>query len=437
MASFSTLTILCCEQFDVPEVIPTVFKSSAFVVLLKADETSEFFLKIYQPAPHPELESPAITTVVDAKRAIATNNLINFIKPPCLYLLSFRDPVGSRNQFLSGREKQTKIVIVRIYFFFLFIWFVEQAPAKEFYLADKEPPLEDKSYSISLNEAHTALSKSIVLLGTRIDRFFGVDRGEDITNNSQIRMWVQTTKVEGQNLDSEANIRFKIHLPYTQKRFKFVFERKADDQSQVTSAEESIPVKQPGEETDLNQKVKTTAALQYLISETRNWNFFADTGIRVDIPPEPFARARLRRNWKLPFSVEAIAEQSIFWYLEEGFGETSSLDFDYQIAENKLFRFQNTATWWDETDTFTIVHGPTLYHTLSNRRGISYSAKAIGSTRPQPMITNYDLSIAYRQLLHKNWFFMEISSLGTFPRAQNWEFIPSISLKFEVIIGGL
>ncbi len=319
----------------------------------------------------------------------------------------------------------------------LFILIALPSTAQEHVAAANDPPDDKKSYSISLNDAHSVLSKSIVLLGTRIDRFFGVDRGEDITNNSQIRMWAQSTKVEGETLNNEANIRFKIHLPYTQKRFKFVFERKADDQSQVTSASTAEPVKPVTANSELEKKVKTTAALQYLINETRNWNFFADTGIRVDIPPEPFARMRIRRNWKLPWSIEAIAEQSIFWYLEEGFGETTSVDFDYKISENKLFRFQNTSTWWDETDTFTLVHGPTLYHTLSSRRGISYSAKAIGTTRPQSLITNYDLSISYRQLLHKNWFFMELSTLGTFPRAENWEFIPSLSLKFEVIIGGL
>lgn len=315
--------------------------------------------------------------------------------------------------------------------------FLDTSLAKEHFNVADKPPSDSKRYSVSLNDAHSALSRSIVLLGTRIDRFFGVDRGEDITNNSQIRMWVQSTKVEGEKIDNEANIRFKIHLPYTQKRFKFSFERKADNQSQVSSSDGSIPVKTNNEKVSPEDKVKTTAALQYLIDETRNWNFFTETGIRVDIPPEPFARARVRRNWRLPFQIEAIAEQSIFWFLEEGFGETSSLDFDYKIADNMLFRFQNTATWWDETDTFTIIHGPTLYHTLSRRRGISYSAKAVGATKPQSLITNYDLSISYRQLLHKNWLFMDISTLGTFPRAKDWEFIPSISLKFEVIIGGL
>jgi hypothetical protein len=353
----------------------------------------------------------------------------------------FVPPSGVKKPiFLSGCKKQTKIVLVKLFMAFILFMSPTLTLAKEFINAadsNGATPNPEKKYSVSLNDAHSALSKSIVLLGTRIDRFFGVDRGEDITNNSQIRMWVQSTKVEGENIENEANIRFKIHLPYTQKRFKFVFERKAENQSQVKSAEGSTPIKQDETSPPQAQTAQTTAALQYLIDETRNWNFFTETGIRVDIPPEPFARARLRRNWKLPLKIEAIAEQSIFWYLEEGFGETSSLDFDYKISDNKLFRFQNTATWWDETDTFTIVHGPTLYHTLSRRRGISYSAKAIGSTKPQSLITNYDLSVSYRQLLHKNWLFMDISSLGTFPRAEDWEFTPSISLKFEVIIGGL
>ncbi|MCO4792213.1 MAG: hypothetical protein KC493_00770 [Bacteriovoracaceae bacterium] len=311
--------------------------------------------------------------------------------------------------------------------------------SKEFYnVVESDTERDKKKYSYSINEAHDVLSNSIVLIGSKIDSFFGQNRGDDLANGSRIRMWTETTKVEGEKLNTEANIRFKIHLPYTQKRFKIVFEKKADDPAQDNP--ENTPHDDSGNTGDnksgkISSKGKTTAALQYIVDSTRNWNFFATTGIRVDIPPEPFARARVRRNWKLPYDVEMIAEQSVFWFLEDGFGETSSLDFDYKVSPNKLFRFSNNATWRDETDTFTIIHGPSFFHTFSPRRGISYHAKAVGSSRPKSMITNYDLTITYRQLLHKTWFFYELSPKGTFPRDEQWKFTPSISLKFEVVIG--
>ena len=46
---------------------------------------------------------------------------------------------------------------------------------------------------------------------------------------------------------------------------------------------------------------------------------------------------------------------------------------------------------------------------------MSYEASAVGITRPEPVVTNYRLGVRYRQSIHRDWLFFEVSPDITWP----------------------
>lgn len=78
--------MLCFAQLEVPSVIPKVTsgEDQPFVVTRSAEETNEFFLKIYQPGPQPLLPSAPKDAVAVKDVAITkTFKMVkDFIKSP-------------------------------------------------------------------------------------------------------------------------------------------------------------------------------------------------------------------------------------------------------------------------------------------------------------------------------------------------------------------
>ena len=121
--------------------------------------------------------------------------------------------------------------------------------------------------------------------------------------------------------------------------------------------------------------------------------------------------------------------------MRDGFGETTSLNFDNQINNEILFRYQNEVTWLDETDEVNFIFGPTLYHRLSSHRAIAYNIKASGINKPTIFVNNYRVSIDYRQKLYKEWFFYELNPAVDFPKEKDFKKVYSIAIKFETVFG--
>jgi hypothetical protein len=292
---------------------------------------------------------------------------------------------------------------------------------------DKEQNKPTKM-TTSLDEVHELLSRTIFRLSNRIDSFFGSERADDEANGSRLRMSWETGKIEGNKIKQEANLRLKLVLPETQKRLRIVVERDSDGPPKLSEGKEKQ------EETPSEAAIRQ-AAIELAQAPTR-WKVGMDTGIRVEIPPNPYARFHITRSAFFG-KYELRGSQEFFWYLSDGAGETTRLDLDRPIREGLLFRLGNEATWTDDSDRFSLAHGPVLYHQLSERRGVAYSLRALGTSKPVVHINNYELKLTYRQLIHKNWLFYEFTPLIFFPKDRDWQRTLAVFFKLEMVVGSL
>lgn len=276
-----------------------------------------------------------------------------------------------------------------------------------------------------VDKVHGSLSSSVLRLSNKVDRFFGSKRGDDEVNGTQIRLTYLGTKTEGEDLEHEGLIKFRLKLPYLERLLKVSF--KKDPKDKTEDSEPKAPAK--AEEKSAVKKIG-----EAIINEPKKWSFNIQTGVKVEIPPQFFANFRLRRSaffgkWEFRIS------QEFFWFSRDGFGETTTIDFDRPVMDDLLFRLRNTATWRDEDDEFETNHGPYLYWRIDQKRAVSFSALAQGKSRPSFHIHNYQGNLSYRQLIYKRWFYIETGPTLDFPKERDWDTVWTYTVKLEALIG--
>lgn len=160
-------------------------------------------------------------------------------------------------------------------------------------------------------------------------------------------------------------------------------------------------------------------------------------GLRIrGWPPQLFARARLRKTLNFGKWLFRPIEK-LLWVDREGWYSQTDLNFDYRINSSWLFRYVNKINWDDQDYIVHYNTGPVWYQELSDRIGLNYSALAYFEDTPSWAANRYILSIGFRQLLYKEWFFWEITPSIAFDRESRFFRTPALAIKFEAIFGSI
>jgi hypothetical protein len=284
------------------------------------------------------------------------------------------------------------------------------------------------------DKAHATISNSVINLADSIDTFFGDERIDAETNGTRIRVFTLTSIPEGETATTEGNFLIRLSLPRTENKLQLVLSRDEEDQDSDDGNPATTPT--PTNRDDEEERQETRVGLRFLIDKA-DVNFSTDLGIRAQIPPIVFANARIRKNIKLDKRWVFRPMQRVEWVQEEGFSARTRLDFDRKINDAWLFRFVNNVRWNDQDYRILLRDGPTFLHKINDKIGMSYNAFVVSESSPKSRVENYILSIGYRQLLYKKWFFWEISPSLSFSRQNNFHRSPGWLVKFEAIVGSI
>lgn len=289
-----------------------------------------------------------------------------------------------------------------------------------------------------IDHVHATLSGDIEGVAKSIDNFFGTQRADDEANNTRIRFYTISTKLEGQNPTTQGDLRIQLVLPKTQRRLQLVIEsdeNDPNDQSNNSASTTQNSVGVPDGPSNLQRTADaTSAALRYIVDAAGVRTSF-DSGLRFVGKPQIFYRLRFRKNIKLSEKWVFRPVEQIRWLQDEGHFSDTDLDFDRGINHKWSFRFQNNILWNDQDYYVSFINGPSWYHRTTSKIGMSYNVRIQSSNTAAFSVNNYSLSIGYRQLLYKNWFFWTLTPALTFPRENNFHKTPSLTIRFDVILG--
>jgi hypothetical protein len=299
--------------------------------------------------------------------------------------------------------------------------------------ADPQPMAETLG---EVEASYMAVSRSVEAAARRIDTFFGGERAYAEATGTYFRIGGASILRDDGTIGFEHRFRLYLDLPHTRKRYRFLIESNPEeDVSEVSTGED----RSAGESRRLassvaDERPNYSAALRFVLAETQRWSLNFDTGIRAEIPVNPFAKARARRTIPLDSWILRLTER-VFWFNEEGFGESSRLDFDHSVAPGLLFRSTSEAVWRDRKGEFELSQNLFLFQQLSLRRALAYRLGVVGETDPCVRATEYGASIAYRQKIYKEWLYFQGTPELLFPREEDFRPKPRLTFLLEAIIG--
>lgn len=277
-----------------------------------------------------------------------------------------------------------------------------------------------------IDDSYTFIADNLFQVGTSLDNFFvNNDTLETKKNDTRLVLSSQTIISEHDKRMTYGEFRFELSLPKTEKRFQLVLERNRlnnnDDEDNNNLGRRN------------NEDQETSAALQFILEESKLWNVRTNVGAKFGLPPLLFARTQLRRSFYYGIT-HLYPTIKILWQDQKGFNITG--EFNTDTVFNKTFTFRWIDQWiWDDT-SFIInqSHGPSLYQTIDEKRALSYNARAIGNNDPHEAINYYNLNIRYRELIYSYWLFFEVSPMLEFERTLNFKKDAGLMASIEIVI---
>ncbi len=273
-------------------------------------------------------------------------------------------------------------------------------------------------FSRWLDRPHEVVSESVLAVSDRFDRFFDVT-GEEEVGDTRVSVTTGTELREGGRIQFTTGAGARIDLPHLQRRWNILLEN-------IEISEETLTEQDAGDD--------FSAGLRFLIRQTRRTRIHADGGLRFSAGPIAFGRLRLRRQHKWNSHLVRFT-QYVYWYSDDGFGETTRLEHERVLGTDFLIHSRIEADWGEETEGIEWQGGPTLARVLRGRHGWAVFGAVSGTTDAPNRIDQYHTGIRYRCRLYRDWLFLDVVPSLEFNDADDFKPEPVLNIRLEAIFG--
>lgn len=284
---------------------------------------------------------------------------------------------------------------------------------------------EESFFSI-FDSTHEFLSDNVEAMAKNIDEFFVDDEEFYESSGSYLRLRQNMIFNEGGQSRSLSDIRFKLRLPNTKKRFKLFFESSSSDEPyNVTTQTEKSP-ETLGEEGDYVLGIQAESRDKF------GWKYKPTLKVHIDSSVDLIAKFKFSREDK--FERWSISwDETLLWYDSIGWAFDSNLQLNRIINEKNLFRSSTYAGWKNETSQFDLSQFFSIFHTFNKKRAISFYAGVYGVSEPSIMTTQFLIGSLYRKNIHKDYLFFEVEPQIRYQRINNFHAEHSIVFRLEFV----
>ncbi|MDA0989450.1 MAG: hypothetical protein O3A51_01700 [Verrucomicrobia bacterium] len=260
------------------------------------------------------------------------------------------------------------------------------------------------------------------------DRFFGDRRIDDERQGSRIRIIPEVEFAERNEIDVGVRFKARLSLPRVEDRINLSIDNLDDDKTVLEGFTD-----QRSRESQVTEDNETASLNFRLIDSVR---FKSSISAGAKFKPEPIPRLKIkggvittRDAWALRLT------ENLFWLSDDGFGEKTQLDLDYTVEPQKFIRASTSVVWSEISEGVNAGQTLAYYSQLSQRRHMAILLGAIGHSRPSYVMDNYLFRFHWRQLIHSDWFHIEVEPGVDFPAERDWRFTPVLNLRFEFGFG--
>lgn len=253
--------------------------------------------------------------------------------------------------------------------------------------------------------------------------FFDSEILEDESSGSNGRVYFLSRREDGITPSYQAGLSLRLILPRTRDRFKLLVE--TDENPEDSNETDVLGAK---------DNVTYSTAIRVDFKERRHWKTSFDNGIRWAGEPVYFSRVRTRRTDYFQTWRTRIV-QTISWRTDDEWGARFSSSAIKPLGFSQHFRMGFHADYLLNDDFAELDSSFSIFDEISNRSAMLYQLAFFGDTEDFSKVTNTVVSVSYRRKIHKHYLFAELTPEIGWPRENDYEITPAITLLFEMILG--
>jgi hypothetical protein len=281
-----------------------------------------------------------------------------------------------------------------------------------------------------LDRAHSYMNQRLCEPAAWFDGFFGDPRSfEETPVGNFIRLRNTVRWDESEDFDNRLRVQASLALPRVSDRVRLLVTRDED----ITGNELDSVSGAVGDEE------RTRIGLRFLASEGVRQRFDVDGTVRLSSGTlNPRVRGRYRYAQALSDNSLARLTQSLFWEVDDGFGTTSRLDYEFLPNRDTLVRWTGQGTVAEGTDGFEWRSSFVAFRQLSSRDALRAEAGVFGDSKPSLEVEEYFVALRYRRQFLRRWLFVEFQPEHAWPidpntgnRRSDWRFSVTVEVQFE------
>jgi hypothetical protein len=236
--------------------------------------------------------------------------------------------------------------------------------------------------------------------------------------------------------DPRLRFRARLQLPQWDERIS-AFAGRVGEDDYVSDTEgdfDALPTRQFGTLEDES----VLLGLGYSSPKRTGNDFDAGVGVRVDVPLDPYARARYEVVRSFADRYVFSARETVFWQNTEGFGTTTRVNIDRIISDRFLLRWSNLGKYTEETIGMEWYTQVTLFQSVGQRTGLAWQAQMEGATDNEVQITRNAARLILRRQLTPEWLILELRGGVSWPRrklSEDRDPSPEVGIAFEMQFG--
>ncbi|MBB3332678.1 hypothetical protein BDK63_003578 [Halomonas campaniensis] len=299
---------------------------------------------------------------------------------------------------------------------------------------DETTPDNDSDLPAWANEQidpfHESVSRWVDTSSRRIDGFFGTTDALTVESDSFLRLSQAWRWREGESLDQDLGVRFRLDLPTTEERLRLIIETEPEE-TRGTLAEQDDQL--------ADERISGVESLRIGLNRlsrrdrTERWNTQVGAGIRVRLPLDPFARVISQRLWTLndgPWQLES--DNRLSWFNKDGYSARTRWDLGRPLDEQRHLRFITNVQWREEVDKLEFSEAAELNRRLNRRSALRYTAAVLGESGSRPRIEDSYLEVRYRRDVHRGILFLDVAPALHFPREVDYDSRWEVNLRLEM-----
>jgi len=314
------------------------------------------------------------------------------------------------------------------YLFGFFLLILLAAPVAAQELPEALPAPEEETGMIArvADRFHLETTERLVSLSEYLDCFF--------LNPDNRRFDYRRTRVLAQlglQVDSNGDLLLlqrlsaRIVLPRLEERVSLYFSGEGEELDRTEKEKSTSPFYLPTIESS-RVRFGFNTALRFVFTKSDIYLLQNQLGVRFRPSLDPYNE--LSGQLRIPLGRQFLWQpgQILFWRESSGFGETTRYDLDYAFKPGAIIRLHQEGTLSQESNGFQHLHSLSYLRQLKRERGYVLSLEARGETSPKKKMTQYLVVFAWKELVHRDWLYIETGSKLCFSEDDNFAPVPAI-----------